>query len=330
MKKILSVLFLLTIGLALSFQGCSDTQKDTPEPEPGPGGDTTVVVPPVQKWKDTVTMFKSIADEGSAVTFADPMVERRDVILKPVYNEEGLLVSFDFQNMDQDGRKFYYSDAVKVEWKEKSLIMKYDETGPEAVDGSGCVATYTLNDRRMLEKVEVITAAGKKEYKAVYTDLEFQLVDAATNKTLYSGKIDAGGTYGDWTTVTAAKHEGTTIKVGYSEVENQSGMDLFFMSHYRALGMPKCILWAHAAGLLPGSTKRFNKVSAIYDNKPVLLLYDMDENNAESSETRIALWYFDENMSDEIIELLLEGIIWEVSGCLEATYEIKIFEREGK
>lgn len=328
MKKILSVLFLLALGLALAFQSCSDTQKETPEPEPGPGGDTTVVVPPVQKWQDTVTMFKDPSSANYAVQLKYDLMECRYHLGKTIYNDNGQLTSFRFLRTNMRGGGIRCSDSVTIEWKDNSLIMKYDETGPEAVDGSGCVATYTLNDKRMLEKVVVKTAVEEKEYKAEYTDLEFKLIDVKASKTLYSGKIEAGGIYGDWTSVTSASHEGVTIKVGYSDVKNQSRMDLFFMSSFPTLGMPKVMYWAHVAGLLPGNTKLYNMVTAEYEGKS-LKLYDMYKDDYFSSETEFYLMIDDDGISDEAAEAIESGI-WFPTSSIQGTYEIKDFEREGK
>lgn len=321
MKRLIFYLFALATVYSMATQGCSENEKPGPEVPPEPGGDTTVTPPPPQPWMDTVVML------GSVVITESKFDLRKGYRFSAfVYNEEGRLIKFS-SSYGRSPR--WENDSVVVEWADKKVTMRYNENN---VQGAACVATYTLNDKWKMEKVVLETPSGTSEYKAEYTAEEFKMIDAAGNKELYSAKIAKGGVYGDWTMVKVSNRADNkpdiTVHVEYAPdaKKNYSRMDLLLVSNRASLGMPKCIVWANIAGLLPGSTKLYYNLTADYGSKTSMHLYKLKTEISTEEQTIL------KPDTKELGEALQTDLVWGLPVSIDLAYPegIKVFEREGK
>lgn len=264
MRKTRFYLCLLIMAMSCAMLGCSD-DDNTPEPEPEP-------VPPIvdpepepepEPVVDTVACWHSLR-------FDNYMSYRYYDFQKFEYDTLGRVQKFEMDEGPIEGWDFH--EYVTVEWGEwgnKQVVMAYEEKG---VAGADCKATYTLNDKGWMEKVVVEKGGSKlEEYQAEYTETTFTLYAVKTTgkEKLYSAGMAAGGRYGDWTVTEAV---GAKVTVDYEDFEGYEGMtdlrgylDILLTTSYAGWLMPKCVLWAHVAAMLPGQTKAYNHPVITYE-----------------------------------------------------------------
>lgn len=266
MRKTRFYLCLLIMAMSCAMLGCSD-DDNTPEPEPEPEPVPPIVDPEPEPEPepvvDTVACWWGLE-------FHNYESNRSFVFQEFEYDTLGRVQKFKmsegaFEEIPD------YIEYVTVEWGEwgnKQVVMTYEEKG---VVGEDCKATYTLNDNGRMEKVVVEKNGSKlEEYLAEYTETTFTLYAVKTtgNEKLYSAGMAAGGRYGDWT-VTETKDAKVTVDYedfeGFEGTDIRGYLDILLTTSYAGWLMPKCVLWAHVAAMLPGQTKPYNHPVITYD-----------------------------------------------------------------
>lgn len=266
MRKTRFYLCLLIMAMSCAMLGCSD-DDNTPEPEPEPV--PPIVDPEPEPEPEPEPVVDTVACWWE-LKFHNYESDRFFVFQEFEYDTLGRVQKFKMDEGPIEGWDF--AEYVTVEWGEwgnKQVVMTYEEEG---VAGADCKATYTLNDNGRMEKVVVEKNGSKlEEYLAEYTETTFTLYAVKTtgNEKLYSAGMAAGGRYGDWT-VTETKD--AKVTVDYEDFEGYEGMtdlrgymDILLTTSYVGWLMPKCVLWAHVAAMLPGQTKAYNHPVITYE-----------------------------------------------------------------
>lgn len=266
MRKTRFYLCLLIMAMSCAMLGCSD-DDNTPEPEPEP-------VPPIvdpepepepEPVVDTVACWYNLQ-------FRNYMSDQSYDFQEFEYDTLGRVQKFKIYEGPIEGvANVEYVTVEWGEWGNKQVVMTYEEEG---VAGEDCKATYTLNDKGRMEKVVVEKNGSKlEEYLAEYTETTFTLYAVKTTgkEKLYSAGIVVGGRYGDWT-VTETKDAKVTVDYedfeGYEGTDIRGYLDILLTTSYAGWLMPKCVLWAHVAAMLPGQTKPYNHPVITYEGNP--------------------------------------------------------------
>lgn len=274
MRKTRFYLCLLIMAMSCAMLGCSD-DDNTPEPEPEPVPPIVDPEPEPEPVVDTVACWFNLQ-------FRNYVSDQGYDFQEFEYDTLGRVQKFKM-NEGPAGGGSNYVEYVTVEWGEwgnKQVVMTYEEEG---VAGEDCKATYTLNDKGRMEKVVVEKNGSKlEEYLAEYTETTFTLYAVKTtgNEKLYSAGMAVGGRYGDWT-VTETKDAKVTVDYedfeGYEGTDIRGYLDILLTTSYVGWLMPKCVLWAHVAAMLPGQTKPYNHPVITYEgNTQDLYLMELD------------------------------------------------------
>lgn len=262
MRKTRFYLCLLIMAMSCAMLGCSD-DDNTPEPEPEPVPPIVDPEPEPEPVVDTVACWYNLQ-------FRNYVSDQSYDFQEFEYDTLGRVQKFKMYEGPTEGVSNYV-EYVTVEWGEwgnKQVVMTYEEEG---VAGEDCKATYTLNDKGRMEKVVVEKNGSKlEEYLAEYTETTFTLYAVKTtgNEKLYSAGMAVGGRYGDWT-VTETKDAKVTVDYedfeGFEGTDIRGYLDILLTTSYAGWLMPKCVLWAHVAAMLPGQTKPYNHPVITYD-----------------------------------------------------------------